>query len=76
MYDTVPDVSENPNCLQTTLASTAVKESSHTVPHVLLLHSSTRPSRLLGPPTSLTVPPTQPVHTRNGRDSVSARCSP
>lgn len=54
-------VSENPSWRHTTVASTALKASSHTVPHVLLLQTSTRPSRLLAPPTSLISPPMQPI---------------
>ena len=47
---------ENPSCLQTTLASDVLQESSHTVPHVLLLQSSTRPSYRFVPPRSLISP--------------------
>ena len=43
-----------PRCLQTTRASVVLQESSHTVPHTLLILTSTRPSRGLLPPTSRT----------------------
>ena len=46
----------NPSCLQTTRASTSPQKSSHTVPQVLLKHTSTRPSSSVRPPTSLTSP--------------------
>ena len=44
----------NPNCLQTTSASLLSQRSSHTLPQELLKHTSTRPSRSVRPPTSLT----------------------
>ena len=44
----VPDT--YPNCLQTTSASLLSQESSQTVPQTPPLHTSTRPSLLLGPP--------------------------
>ena len=44
----------NPSCLQTTSASLKSQESSHTVPQVLLKHTSTRPSSSVRRPTSLT----------------------
>ena len=56
---TVP-VGENPSCLHTTLASAVPQKSSHTVPHVLLMQTSTRPSLGVGPLTSLTSPVVQP----------------
>ena len=37
-------VDTNPSCLHATLASEVLQESSHTVPHALLLQISTRPS--------------------------------
>ena len=43
-------IGENPSCLHTTLASEVLQESSHAVPHVLLLQISTRPSYLCVPP--------------------------
>ena len=55
--------SEYPSCLQTTLASLPLQKSSQTVPQALALHTSTRPSIWLTPPTSLTSPSTQ---TRGG----------
>ena len=51
----LPD-EENPNCLQTTLASVELQKSSHTVPHLPLTQTSTRPSREEEPPTSLISP--------------------
>ena len=52
-------VEENPSCLQTTMTSLLVQESSHTVPHVPLKQTSTRPSSSLVPLTSLTSPSMQ-----------------
>lgn len=49
-------VSEYPSCLQTTLASGVPQESSQTVPQLLFKQTSTRPSKLLLPPISLTSP--------------------
>ena len=46
----------NPSCLQTTFASTISHSSSHTVPQTPLAKISTRPSRLLEPPTSRRFP--------------------
>ena len=40
-----------PNCLQTTCASAVSHESSHTVPQLLLKHTSTLPSYMFDPPT-------------------------
>ena len=37
-------IAENPSCVHATLASEVLQESSHTVPHALLLQISTRPS--------------------------------
>ena len=48
-----------PSCLQTTSASLISHESSHTVPHTPLEHSSTRPSIGVVPPTSLKSPVAQ-----------------
>lgn len=52
---------ENPSCLQTTFASVRPQPSSHTVPHSLLLQTSTRPSNTSLPPASLTSPCWQTV---------------
>ena len=52
-------VAENPACLQATRASTAPQKSSQTVPHWLLLQTSTRPSVALAPFTSLISPVVQ-----------------
>lgn len=52
---------ENPSCLQTTLASTLSHPSSHTVPHVSFRQISTRPSRSVLPPTSLVLFSVQPA---------------
>ena len=52
---------ENPSCLHTTPASKGPQALSHTVPQALLLHTSTRPSKKLGLPASLTAPCTQTV---------------
>ena len=49
-------VVENPSCLHTTTASLVPQKSSQTVPHVLLLHTSTRPSFGTAPLTSLISP--------------------
>ena len=49
-------VVDNPSCLQTTVASALSHRSSQTVPHTLLWQYSTRPSKLVAPPTSLTAP--------------------
>jgi len=56
--------SEKPSCLQTTVASSEEKESSHTVPQVPLLQTSNLPLRLFSPPTSLTDPPSQSEHSK------------
>ena len=45
-----------PSCLQTTVASVLSQESSHTVPHWSLMHTSTLPSYWLEPPTRRTSP--------------------
>ena len=55
-------VEANPSCRQATLASGVPQKSSHTVPHTLLLHISTRPSLEFDPPRSLISPWTQPVY--------------
>ncbi len=49
----------NPNCLQATWASAAPQKSSHTVPQILLLQTSTRPL-LAVPPCSLIAPVKHP----------------
>ena len=49
-------IGEYPSCLHTTLASEVLQESSHAVPHVLLLQISTLPSYLCVPPWSLISP--------------------
>ena len=54
-------VEENPSWLQATLASSTPQRSSHTVPHVPLMQTSTRPSKKVEPPTSLTSPSVQSV---------------
>ena len=51
---------ENPSCLHTTLASGVPQKSSHTVPHVLALQISTRPSFGPLPPTNRRSPEAQP----------------
>ena len=50
----------SPSCLQTTVASVTSHISSHTVPHSLFKHISTRPSALLAPPASRTSPCVHP----------------
>ena len=55
-------VDENPSWLQATLASSTPHRSSHTVPHVPLIQTSTRPSKMFVPPTSLISPSVQSVH--------------
>ena len=52
---------ENPSWLQATLASSTPQRSSHTVPHVPLMQTSTRPSKKVEPPTSLISPSVQSV---------------
>ena len=47
---------EYPSCLHTTCASLSSQLSSQTVPHRLLKHTSTLPSRALGPPANLKSP--------------------
>ena len=42
IFTSLPVV-ENPSCLQATMASKGLQESSHTVPQALLLQISTRP---------------------------------
>ena len=55
-----------PNCLHTTVASLLSHESSQTVPHDPFLHTSTRPSKLLDPPTRRTDPSIQAVKNSQG----------
>ena len=55
-YNEYTPIGENPSCLQATLASVVSQKSSHTVPHWLMLHISTRPSRGLCPLWSLISP--------------------
>ena len=51
---------EKPSCVQTTLASTPLQRSSHTVPQAPLLQSSTRPWLGLAPvPANLRSPVVQ-----------------
>lgn len=50
-----------PSCLHTTPASVTSQRSSQIVPHSPSLHNSTRPSRLLVPPTRRTSPLVQTV---------------
>lgn len=47
---------ENPSCVQTTVASWSSHMSSHTVPYRPPMHTSTRPSYTVLPPTNLTDP--------------------
>ena len=54
-------VSLNPSCLHATLASLVDQKSSQTVPQLLLLQISTRPSRLFAPSLSLMAPCVQAV---------------
>ncbi len=49
-------VAEYPSCRQMTIASLVPNLLLHTVPHALLMHTSTRPIALLTPPTTLTSP--------------------
>ena len=53
---------ENPNWWQTTVASLLPHSLWHTVPHVPLLHNSTRPLRVV-PPASFNVPSLACMHT-------------
>ena len=53
---------EKPSCLHTTLASGGPQRSSHTVPQVLPMQNSTRPSLAELPPISLTSPFAHPWH--------------
>ncbi len=59
-FHSIPAV-ENPSCRQTTLASIKPHPLSHTVPHIFLLQTSTRPSRGVRPLTSLISPSVQPI---------------
>lgn len=54
----IPEL-EYPSCLHTTAASALLQKSLHTVPHTPLWHISTRPSKELVPPESLTSPAVQ-----------------
>ena len=54
-YMCIP-VEANPNCLQITKAVVVVQPSSQTVPQVLLMHTSTRPSYMFDPPTNRRAP--------------------
>ena len=45
----------SPSCRHTTVASSAIQLSSHTVPHPPPRHTSTRPSMSEAPPTSCTL---------------------
>ena len=54
-------VAENPSCLHATLASLVSHPSSHTVPHVLFIQISTRPSSKVFPSTSLIAPSVHPM---------------
>lgn len=47
-------VVEIPSCLQTTIASALLQKSSHTLPHWLLTHTSTLPSKSYVPDASRT----------------------
>ena len=65
MKVTALPVEANPSCRQATLASGVPQKSSHTVPHTLLLHISTRPWLEFDPPRSLMSPWTQPTHIQS-----------
>ena len=74
-------VGEKPSCLQATLASGVPHESSHTVPHCMLLQISTLPSIEFDPTRSLMSPFEQRANEmrsnrRNGKVShqVSPNC--
>ena len=54
----IPD-SPSPICLQTTYASVAPKPSPHTLPQILLLHTSNLPASVELPLTSRTDPSSQ-----------------
>ena len=54
----IPD-SPSPICLQTTYASVAPKPSPHTLPQILLLHTSNLPASVELPLTSRTAPSSQ-----------------
>ena len=60
---------ENPACLQTTCASIELQWSSHTVPHMPLTQTSTRPSRDDEPPISLIAPLVQAEETIQYHDT-------
>lgn len=55
-------VLENPSWAHTTPASLLSQKSSHTVPHVPLRHTSTRPSLSFPPFTNLRLHSSHPVH--------------
>ena len=59
MECTLP-ATESPSCLQTTAASTGDQLLWHTVPHVLFLQISTRPSKRVFPSSILSSPSKQP----------------
>ena len=50
---------EYPSCLHTTVASSLLQPSSHTVPHSLFIQISTLPSFWMLPPTSRSLPVVQ-----------------
>ena len=56
-----PPAAGKPSCLQTTIASLISQKVSHMVPHAPLEHSSTRPSIVVVPFTSLKSPVAQGV---------------
>ncbi len=58
-------IAENPSCLHTTVASGADQKSSHTVPHVMFMQISTRPSRMEAPPTRRIAPGSQTVEMKH-----------
>lgn len=64
LYTFVPSL-EYPACLQATLESSWFHRLSHTVPQLCSLHTSTRPSQGLTPPTILIEPLRHPANTRN-----------
>ena len=64
-------VTSYPNCLHTTVASLVPHESSQTVPHDSFLHTSTRPSKLLDPPTRRTAPSKQAAKIKKSSTCTS-----
>ena len=60
------------SCLQTTVTELSSQQSRHTVPHWLSIHTSTRPSDELAPPTSLTSPVVHTVGTEKSEEEEEA----